>query len=93
MGIHVSIVNQRGEEHPDWDWIRHAGDRDIPGLVTEVQSDVFFNDELEDEYYRPRDPEQLFQKLVAAHPYNEKRWRHLADLLSSDPDLHLHYSY
>lgn len=66
MGIHVSVVNRRGEEHPGWDWIRHVGDRDIPVLVNEVQAIVHFNEEREDEYYRPRDPEQLFQKLVAS---------------------------
>lgn len=91
MGIHVCVVNVKGKDHPDWDFYRHAGDRDIPSIMAKCGQTriINFND---DPVYRPLDIEEFRQAMTEAHPENSERWSHLAKLLSESDRWWLYYS-
>lgn len=95
MGIHVSLKNAEGEEHPDWDWVRHAGDREIPGILDGMET-VDLNDSGRyDEWCRrPTDVAAFRKRLEEANgEMNADRWDHLCRLLTDNPRFGLSWTY
>ena len=93
MGLNVCVYRQsaagRVEEHPEWDWFRHEGDRLLPRLMS-VQKDV--GTSMDPELWaRPEDPGSMREALIRAHPENADRWRQLESILA-DPDWWLYFS-
>ena len=95
MGINVHIQTVDDQDHPDWDWIRHAGDRDVPTIIEENGGTIAYPEKPEwgDDWrlFRPKD----FAALRAAKwpDCNEARWVQLVDILEGDGKWWLHYSY
>jgi hypothetical protein len=95
MGINVSIYRLADDgsqiEHPDWDWCRHVGDRDLPAAMErlgQIEKDV--GDFLT--WYRPKDPVALCVEMCSHYPANKSRWFQLSEILS-DGDWWLSFSY
>ena len=93
MGIHICIVKADGTEHPDWDGIRCAGDREIPAIVFDIPHDqsCMFGDP-DYETYRPTDF-AAFRERLSVFDYNQTRWQQMADILENEPDYWLRFSY
>jgi len=94
MGIHISVVTKYGVSHPDWDYMRHSGDLDIPDAVAETGEVKLCVDEYEHEYlYRPACPHRFYAEMVKKHgKVNASRWDQLRWILT-DERWWLHYSY
>lgn len=70
-----------------WDWIRHAGDRD---LANYTESGPFLDETAW--VSRPRDVEEMRSEMLKLG-FNEDRWNFLADTLKANPDLWLYFSW
>lgn len=36
MGVHLSVHNADGDRHPNWNWLRCAGDKEVAGTLTSL---------------------------------------------------------
>lgn len=84
MGINLSIYRDGWREHPDWDWGRCSGDRDVlrimkenGGITRKQVGHPMDGDYLE----RPKDPDKFERAMIEAHPENADRWRELARIM------------
>lgn len=92
MGIHVLVVDKDGKDHPDWDWVRHAGDRDIPMAVEESGVERIAGGEYpENEKVRPLDVWGFVSRMCVVAPENTPRWLALGAILA-DRKWWLRYS-
>lgn len=87
MGIHITIKNKRGEEHPDWDYIRYRNDRDFWSLITRLEQPKGFI--VDDEYgdvigFRPGDIPALRRQIIRKQYSNEKRYLQFCDIMEED---------
>ncbi|MEM9438763.1 MAG: hypothetical protein AAGA15_17175 [Pseudomonadota bacterium] len=92
MGIHVLVINRKFIEHPEWDWVRCAGDSYIPFAVKfsgQVLADFGYG---EDRPVRPADVGDLFKEMMRYAPENVERWNCLCDILR-DNRWWLSFSY
>lgn len=89
MGIHISLHNAKGDDAPDWDFIRHVGDRDVADVfdrLPQVQGPTG-HAWLEDAF-RPADFAVWRQALAFTDDErfpNPGRFKLMLDLLESDP--------
>lgn len=92
MGIHICVQTVDHKEHPDWDFCRFHGDRQLPDVVEEVGQERRHIEEF-DYLYRPSCPQEFYERMVeATDGANEERWRQLRDILK-DEKWWLRYSY
>jgi hypothetical protein len=92
MGIHICLRNAAGKDHPDWDWIRHAGDRDFPHWTKDLPRVEGEPKGWTEDAFRPLD----FPRWRAALPedrINPDRFPHLLNLLEADEQWWVYYSY
>jgi hypothetical protein len=90
MGIHICLYKNE-EDHPEWDYIRQANDRDFPGII-DWGKVTFCNGE-EDDYFRPKNIDELREKINNTDWDNKERYLKLMDLISRDADCWLYFSY
>ena len=94
MGINVSVCTEAGVDHPEWDFSRHSGDRDIPsaidvaGTLIKTIGHTYDGDFL----IRPSDVSAFVAEMVSRHPENRGRWEQLGDILR-DPKWWVWCSY
>lgn len=82
MGINLSLYREEdGQwvEHPTWDWIRYAGDREVCPIIRDLGSETTTREDEWDELIRPKDVEAFRAAMKAATGYNPRRWDELAD--------------
>jgi hypothetical protein len=95
MGINICVVNRRHQEHPDWDWIRYAGDREFAAMVGDLpkQEENWSSHPDFDWHMRPADF-AAWRKAIADREWpNPGRLEGLIDLLEREPDYWLYFSY
>lgn len=89
MGMNICVETLDSKEHPKWDYVRHAGDRDFIALARGLPA-------VENcEYIRPADFTS-WRKLalqVEAESENVGRLTGLLDLLESEPAYWIRISY
>jgi len=94
MGLNVCVYREgpKGEriEHTGWDWLRMAGDRDLPSLMT-IRRQVGHPYDCEF-WLRPEDPAAMRAEMTRRWPENENRWRDL-EIILSDPVWWVYFSY
>ena len=83
MGINLCLKTLEGIDHPDWDWIRYAGDREFVDLMRSLPS--VKSGRYDDEFIRPTDFTAWRTAVGAANLQNEGRHARLLDLLEADP--------
>lgn len=94
MGIHVCVVDtETGNDVDGWDWIRYAGDRDIPQTIFTSPYVTKVSAALEETVYRPKDIEAFVKTMHQNHEYNHERWELLGQLLKDNPNYWLYFSY
>lgn len=93
MGIHISLYNAEGKQHPDWDWVRHAGDRDFPSWTADLprQEGDPRNCLLEDTF-RPLQID-LWRAVLPPDRVNPDRFPLMLDLLEADEQWWVSFSY
>ena len=98
MGVNICIIDARtGEEVPEWDDLRYAGDREVFSVLTAagytsltlLGGDPFDGVSLE----RPTDVEHFRGLLHATLDYNSDRWDQMCDLLAADENRGLYFSW
>lgn len=101
MGLNLLVYRRKDGKfsrevtREQWDWSRHAGDREFAKEVLgdESATEAVREDGFDGEwYFRPRDA-SLWKKWDAGFEYNNGRWAALADLLASDPELFVYQSW
>lgn len=97
MGVHIQVQTADGKDHPDWDWVRYAGDREFAdwtaGLPTQnlKPPPSSWADDI-DYAYRPVDFPAWLAALPADRP-NPDRFPALLRLLEANPDLWIRLSF
>lgn len=95
MGVHICLIDSISfADHPDWDYIRYAGDREFASLLFALPTvDI----EAEDvPLMRPADNGGLFvwRQAIAAYPWpNPGRFEYLCALLAKHPNYWVHLSW
>lgn len=96
MGVHISIVDMRtGEDVPGWDWIRYAGDREVPDVLFGLTYETVVRGDPCDgvTFERPLDVEAFRRALHAALDFNTARWDEMCNLLAEDANRGLYFSW
>ena len=100
MGLNISITRVgEAEDHPEWDVTRHSGDREFAGLVCKhpcVVRSVPENPDwgqVAELYYRPQDWDSLIEALIKHEVANIDRWNLAREILTSNPDYWIYFSY
>ena len=91
MGVHINVQGVDGVEHPEWNWIRQAGDSDIAVEVFGHPHDSS-QDVHGEPLARPKDVGAFVARMVVAHPGGRDRWELLGRILS-DPRWWLYFSW
>lgn len=94
MGVNICVVNDEMEDHPDWDYGRFAGDKEVDSILSSVGRKTKMVGHEIDCMYLSR-PEHVidFRMALSKHfDYNEDRWELMCDLLE-DPEWWLYFSY
>lgn len=98
MGLNI-IVEQPDApvaraDHPDWDWIRYGGDRElfdimsaVPGETKRANDNPWIDDR---SWWRPTDF-AAFRAAAVPTTWPE-RWQKLADILEADPSYWVYMS-
>lgn len=93
MGIQISLYNAAGEEHPEWDRLRHSGDRDFFGWTEGLpQVDGDATNAWLDGAFRPADFPRWLAALPADRP-NPDRFPLMLRLLEADDQWWISVSY
>lgn len=90
MGIHLCCMTLDHADHPDWDWIRMAGDREFVSLMSKLPHE---RQGTENEYVRPTDFSEWRSAIEHANLPNKGRHSGLLDLLEADPNYWIYVSY
>lgn len=94
MGIHISLLNKDGQDHPDWDYVRHGGDRDAISAMWNLPLETEGTDVL-DLMIRPTDFDAWEKELqpIWEAAQNPDRWRQLKEILQRNPDYWISTNY
>jgi hypothetical protein len=86
MGVNISIQTLDHQDHPDWDYLRHAGDRDVwaileanGGYITQPGYDPWLHGE---PLIRPAD--MVVARKAPWPEVNAGRWKQMLDILSDE---------
>lgn len=77
MGINIHVKNQKGDNHPDWDWIRYGNDEQLTELIDWKQVE---NSEVG---FRPIDIPGVRQRIDATDWLNKSRYHQLLDYVEA----------
>lgn len=88
MGIHICVYGPDGGDHPDWDWIRYAGDRDFPSVISGLPAK-----ELYGRVFRPADFKIWREAIAKVDWPNPGRFEGLMDLLEKNPKYGIYFSW
>ena len=92
MGIHISIINANYKEHPDWDWMRYAGDRVFDSWCYTLPKEYMPGN---DECFRPADFDE-WQKQLADKDFglgsDNHRYEKLLKILRDNPEYYISIS-
>ena len=89
MGINLLLVDKDGNEVPEWDWCRYAGDREFIDLRKTLKT---IEREVDEEIlWRPANP--LKWMFSVLQPPFQRRHRKLLQWLSNHPELWLRVSW
>lgn len=95
MGINICMVDGAGDRVPEWDWIRYAGDRDFPQVVSGLeieQAPASLCVRVDDYLFRPKSISAWRARIAEVDWPNPGRFEHMLDLLEADPNRWLYYS-
>lgn len=94
MGLHLHGVSlsrggacQDGADHPDWNWLRDRGDRDVVDDLCDTDGARVHTTDSQKEYlHRPADCAACRAWMTSQRPWSSPRLLHRMDLLEADPD-------
>lgn len=86
--VNICLRTVEHEEHPNWDWKRYPGDRDIVALMRKLPSNTTVVDH--DLYVRPADFTVWRKALSEAKWPKPDRFGKLLDLLEAGPDYRIY---
>ena len=90
MGIHLCCQTLDYKDHPDWDWIRYAGDRDFVSMLSELPKTLHGSD---NDFMRPTDF-KVWREAVAKKVWpNPGRIERLLNLLEADTGYFIYVSW
>lgn len=95
MGVNICVQNRAYKEHPDWDSMRYAGDKEFALMISEfpcVKENWSSQPDFE-MYIRPADFSIWRKKLAEREWPNPGRLEGLVDLLEREPDYWLYFSW
>jgi hypothetical protein len=92
MGINICVYGPDSKDHPDWDSIRYAGDRDFLTLMATLPQ-IKRGNPMDDLQIRPADFVAWRQAIAAKEWPNPGRFEHLLNLLENNPDYWISISY
>lgn len=90
MGIHLCCQTLDYKDHPNWDWIRHAGDRDFVSMLRELPNTLHGSD---NDFMRPTDFKVWREAVAKVQWPNPGRIEHLLDILEADPSYYIYVSW
>ena len=100
MGLHICLYDHSQDTQtkgpkdvPEWDFIRHSGDREVLHLFHEHG---MVSHSVDREDYRPVDFDALMVAVQAfedEREYNKGRWTGLVKLLRGNPNFWLYDSW
>ncbi len=86
MGLHICIMNDEWEDHPDWDDLRQWDDKRFPNLPYEkvsCQSDSLL--------FRPKSISE-FREVIANSDFDRKeRYLLMAEILERNPEYYIYF--
>ena len=94
MGLNISLYGPCSAEHPDWDSVRYAGDRDFAALLGKELPTIQKGDPfIEDVMFRPADF-AVWRTVVAAKEWpNPGRFEKMIDLLEANSDYWIYMGW
>jgi len=93
MGVNISIMDSRTKRGlPEWDFCRHAGDREVSGILAANPSTNLYED-MDFVITRPESVEDFRSALHANIQDNPERWDQMCDILARDVHLGLYFSW
>jgi len=95
MGIHIHAVHCDGRDlsFEQWDWVRHAGDREFLNWMRDLPRIYPINMEvISNEVFRPVDIPR-WRAALPPDRDNPERFPHMLDLLEANPDLWISISF
>ena len=90
MGINLCLQTLSCKDHPDWDWGRHAGDKEFVKLSFDLPTIRSGHD---GEYTRPTDFAVWRAAVEKAELPNPGRHEKFLDLLEADENYWIYVSY
>jgi hypothetical protein len=94
MGVHISLVDEKWRDVPEWDCLRYEGDRDIAANMGAALPTVWKVDgdkRIDDERQRPSDFNAW--RKYAATSKNPDRLGVMIDILERNPCIWIHISW
>ena len=82
MGINITIRDEFGIEHDEWDYLRHCGDRLIPEFILNHPHSIIIPEYI-NRMYRPNNIDLFISLLKERSPEKIKRWTQLEILLNN----------
>ncbi len=96
MGINICVMRpDHTGDHPRWDWIRYAGDREFARLAASLPHDTKGPDGYGDDwiFIRPADFAAWRTAIAKVEWPNEGRYDELLDILEREPEYWIYFSY
>lgn len=96
MGLNISVMKpDHSGDHPDWDWLRYAGDREFGKMVFDLphitKGPNGYGDDWQ--YIRPADFTAWREAIAKVEWPNPGRFEGLLDILEREPDYWIYLSY
>ena len=85
MGMNIHVKDKSGNDHPEWDWIRYGNDDEFTEIIDWKQVDRF------EELFRPRNIEQLKEKIKSTDWLNQERYLKLLQYVQDGWWLYFSY--
>jgi hypothetical protein len=94
LNIYVMRSDHRGD-HPRWDWLRYAGDREFATLASTLPRVTKGPDGWGDDwvFVRPASFEVWRKAVGNSELPNPDRYFELLDVLEREPDYWIYFSY
>ena len=89
VGLHICL-DKKGEDHPSWDYIRQGNDSRFPCLIDYHKTTPH---PTRNGYFRPTNIKELRQQILDTDWDDKGRYLHLINLLETDQDTWLMFSY
>ncbi len=96
MGLNICVTKpDHSGDHPRWNWLRMAGDREFAKLTAELPKTVKGPEGYGDDwtFIRPTDFAAWREAIAKVEWPNEGRYEELLDILESEPKYWIYLSY